>query len=129
MTDNTTASTIAAVATATLADKAKALLAKIPGDQQQAAADLITQYGPRLFEMAQQDAWDYLRRLMAGDVSAVSELDAKLSDSDFIAKVKTNTARWESVANYNVVRENLKNEILLRMAPIVVSILAALVGL
>ena len=79
--------------------------------------------------MAQEDAWDYLRRLMAGDVSAVSELDAKLSDDDFIAKVKTNTARWESVANYNMVRENLKNEILLRMAPIVASILAALVGL
>ena len=47
---------------------AQALLAKIPAAQQQAAAALITQYGPRLFEMAQDDAWQMLRRLMAGDI-------------------------------------------------------------
>jgi hypothetical protein len=107
---------------------AQALLAKIPTAQQQAAA-LIIQYGPRLFEMAQDDAWMYLRRLMAGDLDVVAELDAKLSDDAFIAKVKANTARWEAVANYNVVRNNLKNEILLKLAPIVLSILAAMVGL
>ena len=105
------------------------LLLKIPESQRAAATNILAEYGPRFLEMAQEDAWDYLRRLMAGDIAAVSELDAKLSDDDFIAKVKTNTARWENVANYNVVRENLKNEILLRMAPIVASILAAMVGL
>jgi hypothetical protein len=108
---------------------AQALLAKVPEAQRQAAAALITQYGPRLFEMAQEDAWTYLRRLMAGDLDVVTELDAKLSDDVFIAKVKANTARWEAVANYNVVRNNLRNEILLKLAPIVLSILAAMVGL
>jgi len=106
-----------------------ALLARVPESQRKAAAALIAQYGPRLFEMAQEDAWTYLRRLMAGDLDVVTELDAKLSDDAFIAKVKSNTAKWETVANYNVVRNNLKNEILLKLAPIVLSILAAMVGL
>jgi hypothetical protein len=105
------------------------LLAKVPAEQRQAAAALLSQYGPRFFELAQEDAWQYLRRLMAGDLDVVSELDSKLSNDEFIAKVKANTARWESVAQYNKVRENLKNEILLRLAPIVLSVLAALVGL
>ena len=38
-------------------------------------------------------------------------------------------ARWDSVANFNKVRDDLKNEILLRLAPIVLSLLAGLVGL
>ena len=105
------------------------LLAKVPEPQRQAAAALLAQYGPRFFELAQEDAWQYLRRLMAGDLDVVAELDGKLSDDQFIAKVKTNTARWESVANYNKVRDDLKNEILLRLVPIVGSLLAALVGL
>jgi len=105
------------------------LLVKVPADQRQAAAALLAQYGPRFFELAQEDAWQYLRRLMAGDLEAVSELDSKLSNDEFIAKVKANTARWESVAQYNKVREDLKNEILLRLAPIVLSVLAGLVGL
>jgi len=33
------------------------------------------------------------------------------------------------VAQYNIVRDQMKNEILLRLAPIVVTILAGLVGL
>ena len=105
------------------------LLAKVPEGQRQAAGALLAQYGPRFFEMAQADAWQYLRRLLAGDVDVVSELDGKLSNDEFIAKVKTNTARWEAVANYNKVRDDLKNEILLRLVPIVGSLLAALVGL
>jgi len=105
------------------------LLALVPVGQRDAAAALLAQYGPRLFEMAKADALAYLRRLMAGDLQVVLELDAKLSDDEFIAKVKANTARWEAVANYNVVREDLKNEILLKMAPVVLSVLAALVGL
>lgn len=105
------------------------LLAAMPDDQRQAAAALLAQYGPRFFELAQQDAWQYLRRLMAGDLDVVAELDGKLSDDEFIAKVKTNTARWESVANYNKVRDDLKNELLLRLAPIVLGLLAGLVGL
>jgi hypothetical protein len=105
------------------------LLALIPDSQKQAATALLAQYGPRLFDLAQEDAWQYLRRLLAGDLDAVAELDSKLSDDQFIAKVKTNTARWEAVANYNKVREDLKNEILLRIAPIILGLLAGLVGL
>ena len=77
----------------------------------------------------EEDAWAYLRRLMAGDIEAVAELDSKLSSDEFIAKVKANTARWENVAHYNKVREDLRNEMLLRLAPIVLGLLAALVGL
>lgn len=105
------------------------LLERLPENQRQAAASLLAQYGPRFFELAQEDAWQYLRRLMAGDLEVVSELDSKLSSDEFIAKVKTNTARWESVAQYNKVRDDLKNEILLRLAPVVLGLLAGLVGL
>ena len=112
-----------------LTDKAQMLLAKVPEAQRQAATALLAEYGPRFFELAQEDAWQMLRRLMAGDIEVVAELDAKLSDDAFIAKVKANTARWENVAQYNKVREDLKNEILLRLAPIVLSVLAAMVGL
>jgi len=110
-------------------DKVRELLAKVPEAQRAAASELLAEYGPRFFELAQEDAWQMLRRLMAGDLDVVTELDAKLSDDAFIAKVKANTARWENVARYNKVREDLKNEILLRLAPIVLSVLAALVGL
>ncbi len=48
---------------------------------------------------------------------------------EFIAKVKANTARWENVGHYNKVREDLRNEMRLRLAPIVMGLLAALVGL
>ena len=58
------------------------LLANVPDTQRQAAAALLAQYGPRLFEMAQADAWQYLRRLMAGDIEVVAELDSKLSNDD-----------------------------------------------
>jgi hypothetical protein len=105
------------------------LLARLPESQRQAAAALLAQYGPRLFELAQEDAWQYLRRLLSGDIEAVGELDGRLSNEDFLAKVKTNTARWENVARYNNVREDLKNELPLRIAPVVAAILAALVGL
>lgn len=105
------------------------LLAKMPEAQREAAAYLLAQYGPRFFEMAKADAWAYLRRLLAGDVDVVAELDSKLSNDDFLARVKANTARWESVAQYNKVRDDLKNDILLRLVPIVGSLLAALVGL
>ena len=105
------------------------LLARVPEAQRQAATALLAQYGPRLFDMAQTDAWQYLRRLMAGDIEVVAELDSKLSNDEFVAKVKANTARWEAVAQYNKVRDDLKNEILLRLAPVVLSLLAGLVGL
>ena len=106
-----------------------ALVARVPESQRQAAGALLAQYGPRFFEIAQEDAWQYLRRLMAGDLDVVSELDGTLSNDEFIAKVKANTARWEGVAQYNKVREDLKNELLVRLVPIVGGLLAALVGL
>ncbi|MCE5327903.1 MAG: hypothetical protein LLG01_15965 [Planctomycetaceae bacterium] len=105
------------------------LLARVPEAQRQAAGSLLAQYGPRLFDLAVEDAWGYLRRLMAGDLEAMAELDAKLSDDEFVARVKTNTARWEAVSNYNQVREDLKKEVLLRLATPMAAVLAALVGL
>lgn len=110
-------------------ERIQQLLARVPEEQRQAAVALLAEYGPRLFDLAQEDAWQYLRRLMAGDIEAVAELDSKLSNDEFVAKVKSNTARWEAVTHYNKVREDLKNELLLRIAPVVASILAALVGL
>lgn len=105
------------------------LLSRIPDSQRQAASALLAQYGPRLFEMAQEDVWQYLRRLLAGDIEALAELDSRLSPDEFVAKVKVNTARWEAVANYNKVRDDVRREILLRLAPVAASVLIALVGL
>jgi len=85
------------------------LLEKVPTSQRQAAASLLAEYGPRFFAMAHNDVWQYLRRLMNGDVEIVAELDSLLSNDEFVAKVKANTARWEAVANYNVVRNNLRS--------------------
>jgi hypothetical protein len=115
--------------TAELQAKVNDLLARVPEAQRQAAASLVGQYGPRLFELAQADAWQYLRRLLAGDIDAVAELDAKLSNEDWLAKVTANTARWENVASYNVIRSQLRTELLLKLAPVVLGILLALVGL
>ncbi len=114
---------------AALLAKTQAILALVPAGQRQAATDLLAQWGPKFFELSVSDAWAFLRRLLAGDLDAVAELDASMSDDEFIAKVKANTARWENVANYNVVRANMRSEFLLRLAPIVLSILLALVGL
>jgi hypothetical protein len=105
------------------------LLKLVPEAQRQAASALVAQYGPRLLEMAASDAWAYIRRLQAGDIMAAADLDAKLSDDQWLAGVATNTAAWEAVANYNVVRQGLRNEFLLRVAPLVLTILLALVGL
>jgi len=110
-------------------DKVRELLTKVPETQRSAATELLAEYGPRFFDLTQEDAWQYLRRLMAGDLDVVAELDSKLSDDAFLAKVKTNTARWENVARYNKVRDDLKNELLLRLAPIVLALLAGMVGL
>lgn len=105
------------------------LLSRIPDSQRTTAANLLAQYGPRFLDMAHEEAWSYLRRLMAGDLEVVAELDSKLSNDEFIARVKANTARWENVAQYNKVRDDLKKEFLLRLAPIAASLLLALVGL
>jgi len=63
------------------------LLERVPENQRQAAAALLAQYGPRFFEMAQEDASQYLHRLMAGDLDVVAELDGKLSNDEWITKV------------------------------------------
>ena len=112
-----------------LTSQIAALVSRIPEPQQQAAGALLAQYGPQFFEMAQEDAWAYLRRLMAGDLAAAAELDAKLADAQWLAQVAANTAAWANVAQYNKVRDDMKNELLLRLAPIVGGLLAGLVGL
>jgi hypothetical protein len=109
--------------------KAAAILALVPAGQRQAASDLLAQWGPKFFQLSVADAWQYLRRLLAGDIDAAAELDASLSDDAFLVKVKENTARWQNVAEYNVVRQQMRNEFLLRLAPIVASLLLGLVGL
>ena len=113
----------------TLQDKINGLLVKVPDAQRAAAADLLAQYGPKFFDLARDDAWGYLRRILAGDFDAVAELDTTLSDDAFIARVKANTARWENVAQYNIVRAQLRNDFLLKLAPIAAALLGALVGL
>lgn len=113
----------------TLIQKAQDLLKLIPEAQRPAASLLLIQYGPRLFEMALEDVWTYLRRLMAGDLNVVTELDAKLSDDAFIVKVKANAIAWEAVVAYNVTRDALRTEIILRTASVVASVLLAVVGL
>jgi len=114
---------------ADLQTQISSLLEKVPQSQRQAAASLLAQYGPRFFAIANEDAWAYLRRLMAGDLDAAAELDFLLSDDEFIAKVKINTARWENIAAANKVRDSLKTEFLIRLAPVVLGLLLALVGL
>ena len=105
------------------------ILANVPEHQRDAARALLAEYGPVFLTMAIEDAWSYLRRLQAGDLDAVSEMLAKMPDDDFLAKVKANTARWETVTGYNIVRANLQKEFALRVAVTVLSILAAMVGL
>lgn len=105
------------------------LLALVPEDQRDAAAELMAQYGPRLFELAKADAMNYLRRLLAGDFEAALELDAKLSDAEWLAQVAANTAAWQAVATSEQAKKDLRIQIGLRLVPIIGSILAALVGL
>ena len=113
--------------TSDLDTKLTDLLAKVPADKRDAAGSLIAYYGPQLLNMAVADAAGYLKRLLAGDLNVVTELDAGLSTDEWLAKVKANTARWENVAQYNIVRSNMTNEFLLRAAPVLASILLALV--
>ena len=133
MTDETVAEAVAGViddaAGDAISKKRDELLALIPEAQRPAAAALLAEYGPALFKMAVADAWQAIRRLQAGDLDVACELDAKLSGEAWIAKVKQNTARWESVANYNITRAKLRQEFALRVAPVILSVLLALVGL
>jgi len=128
MTEDTTTSAKDQAA-AILAEKTAALLEKIPENQRQAAAAIVADYGPALLEIGAQDAWQLIRRLQAGDIEVVAELDGRLSTEAWMAKVKANTAAWETVARFNVARQQLRNEFLLRLAPVMLSILAAMVGL
>jgi len=68
-------------------------------------------------------------RLSSNNSACALWRDSKLSNDEFAAKVKANTARWESVAQYNEVPDDLRNELLLRLAPVVLGLPAALVGL
>jgi conjugal transfer/entry exclusion protein len=94
----------------------------------QAAATLLAQYGPQLFQMATEDIQQYLRHLLAGDLDAVSELDAKLSNDAFLAKVKANTARWANVEAYNIARAQASRDFAIKVLPVMAAILAAVLG-
>ncbi|MCG3178000.1 MAG: hypothetical protein BIFFINMI_02007 [Phycisphaerae bacterium] len=110
-------------------DRMSEILERVPADQRAQAAALLAEYGPALLDLAVADAWAYLRRIQAGDLEAVHELLMGGSDDAFIAAVKANTARWSGVADAELARAKLAQDIALKAAPVVVSILAALVGL
>jgi len=105
------------------------ILALIPDAQRPAATALLVSYAPQFYAMAKEDVWAAIRRLLAGDLTAVLDLHLRETDAEFLARVQVNTARWENVAAYNVLREETRNQLLLRLAPIIGAILAALVGL
>lgn len=113
----------------TLRAKINALITKLPETQRILAASLLARYGQAFFDITVEDAWQYLERLMAGDFNVLLELDFQLSSDEWIAKVKANTARWENVAQYNKIRDDLRKEILLRLATVFVGLLFGLVGL
>jgi hypothetical protein len=108
-------------------EAANALLARVPESQRPAAATLLSQYGPQFLDLATDDAMQCLRRLMAGDLSAAVELDSKLSDAQWLARVAANTAAWEGVAEFNKARADLRQQIAVRIAAAVASLLLALV--
>ena len=110
-------------------ERLSGLLSKIPSGQRPAASALLAQYGPRLLSLAVEDAWGYIRRLLAGDIEAAAELDDLLTDDEFIQKVKENTKQWAGVAEYNVTRARLRFDFGLKVAPVLLAILLALVGL
>lgn len=113
----------------TITDKVNAILATIPASQQAAASALLAEYGPQLLSMAASQAMGYLKRLVAGDIMAAVDLLASLSDGELIVRVKQNTARWEAVAGFNVAQEEMKNNIAIKAAPVLASILFAIIGL
>ena len=110
-------------------EKLSSVLSKIPEAQRPAASALLTQYGPRLLSMAHEDIWQYIRRLLAGDLLAAAELDDLLTDDEFLAAVKANTAQWEAVAEYNIARAKMRFDFAVKVAPVLLTILLALVGL
>jgi len=114
--------------TGTLAEKQEQLLSKVPASQRQAALTLIVQYGPRLFEMSIDSARDYFNRIRMGDYDAVIELDTRLSMDEFLAQVRQRTQQWAQVADYNVEYAKTQKDIALRLAPILLAILLAMLG-
>lgn len=113
----------------TLADKISAIMAVIPEAQRPAAGALLAEFGPQLLAMATTEAMGYLRRLVAGDVMAAADLLASLSGDELLVRVKANTARWESVAGYNAAQADLRTSIAVKAAPVLATILFAIIGL
>jgi hypothetical protein len=105
------------------------LLAKIPPEDVSAAKAVLSQYSTTLLQMTQESAWGYIMRLMEGDLTAVSDVLAQMSDEAFILRVKQNTARWQNVARYEEFVKTVENKVLVAVAPVLLSILLALVGL
>ena len=114
---------------ADLEPRAQALLAGIPEPYQGQAAALLALYGPQFFAMAVADARVFLSRLLAGDLMATVEIHARFTGAEFLAHVAENTARWEGVANYNRVRDDMLKEFALRVASAMIFLLLAFVGL
>ena len=83
-------------------ERVQDLLARVPQSQRQAAAALLAQYGPRFFDIAQEDAWQYLRRLLAGDLDGDNVINS-LDFSNMNTKWYTN----DPVADLN--RDGLVN--------------------
>lgn len=105
------------------------LLAKIPPEEVAAAKAVLTEYAPILLQMTQEAAWGYIKRLMEGDLGAVSEVLSQMTDDAFVLRVKQNTARWQNVARYEEFVKTAENKVLVAVAPVLLSVLLALVGL
>ena len=105
------------------------ILAKLPASQRPAAANLIALYGPKLLDIAKEDATQYIRRLLAGDIEAATDLYDTLTHDEFLAQVTLNTQRWAEVAEYNIARAKMRLDFGMKAALVLLAILMALVGL
>ena len=105
------------------------ILAAIPEDQVEAARAVFAEYAPALIALSADAAWAYVKRLLAGDLTAVRELLTGLSDDEFVARVKQNTARWQNIAAQQAFIATVEGKVIQSVTPILLSILLALVGL
>ncbi len=114
--------------TQTYQEMVDALLAKLPKEHREAAAALIAIYGPKLLEIAAADAYAYIQRLLANDVTVAQEILEQCSDAELLAQVAANTALWADQETFNAYRKEMMKSFVLTAAPLLLKILLAMVG-
>lgn len=105
------------------------LLSMIPDNQKETVKTVISTFTPDLLSMAKDVAWGYVQRLQKGDLTAVQELLAQKSDDAFIQEVKANTAAWDAIATASATLKKMQNQIMVAVAPVLLTILLTVVGL